>query len=311
MKVQSLSIHVPTKGCVNNCKFCVSRMHECPYKDRIGEAIRDTNHTKEETLDTYDDYENRLWYAKENGVSTVILTGIGEPIQNIHFLEWFGSFNKRGTNFRWIEIQTSGNRLLDTIKMNSVKHEISVLRFLRYIGVSTISLSVSDIFDSENNTRINNIPSKHQFDLDELCKKIKEENFNLRLSLNMVDSYNNKTPKEIFNRLKELGVDQVTFRELYTSENEDTKQDKWIKEHAAGEITLSLIETYISSKGKFQGVLPFGTSKYSVEGISTVVDNNCMDNATKRVEPDSYKYLILRPNCKLYSNWDDEGSLIF
>ena len=24
-----------------------------------------------------------------------------------------------------------------------------------------------------------------------------------------------------------------------------------------------------------------------------------------------YKYLILRPNCKLYSQWDDPASLIF
>ena len=48
-----------------------------------------------------------------------------------------------------------------------------------------------------------------------------------------------------------------------------------------------------------------------MNGISTVVDDNCMDDATKREESDSYKYLILRPNCKLYSHWDDKGSLIF
>ena len=32
---------------------------------------------------------------------------------------------------------------------------------------------------------------------------------------------------------------------------------------------------------------------------------------SKRINKDAVKYLILRPNCKLYSKWDDKGSLIF
>ena len=67
-----------------------------------------------------------------------------------------------------------------------------------------------------------------------------------------------------------------------------------------------------AGKREFLGLsLPFGAEKYSINNITTVVDNNCMDDARERVEPDTYKYLILRPNCKLYSSWDDNGSLIF
>ena len=53
--------------------------------------------------------------------------------------------------------------------------------------------------------------------------------------------------------------------------------------------------------------LPYGFIQYSVNGISTVIDDNCMskDNI------DEMKYAILRPNGHLYSRWDDKGSLIF
>ena len=53
--------------------------------------------------------------------------------------------------------------------------------------------------------------------------------------------------------------------------------------------------------------LPFGALRYSVDGISTVVDDDCMNQEVK----DTLKYLILRPDCKLYTKWDDAGSLLF
>ena len=140
MKIQSLSIHVPTKGCINNCKFCVSPIHDSPYEDRIGRAIRDVDHKMNDTTNALIEYQNRLHFAKENGVNTVILTGIGEPLQNISFIEWFSTMNRHSYhpfNFHWIELQTSGNLLLNNVKVNG--REISVFRFLKDVGVSTIS----------------------------------------------------------------------------------------------------------------------------------------------------------------------------
>ncbi len=66
MKIQSLSIVVPTKGCINTCKFCVSRMHKNIYKDRIS----DENDSWAEP-----DYLKRLEFARDNNCNTVILTG--------------------------------------------------------------------------------------------------------------------------------------------------------------------------------------------------------------------------------------------
>jgi hypothetical protein len=41
--------------------------------------------------------------------------------------------------------------------------------------------------------------------------------------------------------------------------------------------------------------------------MSVVVDDDCMSTEVK----EDVKYLILQPNCKLYTKWDDEGSLLF
>ena len=48
MNIQSISVCVPAKRCINDCKFCCSKMHAADYEDRF---------TK---LNTYDDYIKKL-----------------------------------------------------------------------------------------------------------------------------------------------------------------------------------------------------------------------------------------------------------
>jgi hypothetical protein len=323
MRIQSLSIHVPTNGCVNDCAFCVSRMHESPFENRMHTLFPDFSQEYEEakirpydylsleTQSAHEDYLRRLRFCKNNGVNTVIFTGDGEPMQNRDFLKWFAAENEK-IGFEWLELQTSGNMLVKKGHEDSVIYDTSNLSFLkRFVGVSTISLSVSNIFDDENNWDVQNTPEKHRVPLAQLCGMIKTFHFNLRISMNMTNVYEKHSPANIFHRLKQLGADQVTFRKLYISEDTISKQNTWIEANGFDDYYLDKIEEGIVKEGKFLGILPFGAEKYSVNKITTVVDNNCMDKPRERVEPDTYKYLILRPNCKLYSSWDDNGSLIF
>ena len=39
MKAQSLSVVVPNSRCINNCKFCVSKMSESPYKNQMDDNL--------------------------------------------------------------------------------------------------------------------------------------------------------------------------------------------------------------------------------------------------------------------------------
>ena len=137
MNIQSLSVVVPSAKCINDCAFCVSKMHKEEYKNQL-----DSN---KPFYDLYQkDYLKRLEFARDNGCNTVMLTGNSEPQQNRPFLEKFGLLNEQlDKPFRWIEIQTTGVLLDD-----------GYLRFLRnHVGVSTISISLSS-FDGEENAKI-------------------------------------------------------------------------------------------------------------------------------------------------------------
>lgn len=289
MDIQSLSICVPA-GCPNKCKGCVSKMHDHPYPNLLKYWVngrRDVDHKH---------YIKRIEFARDNGCNTCVITGNGEPLSNEEFLEvLLHHLNSNISNsFKWIEIQTSGVLLSE-----------NMLRFLRDSLVSTISLSVWDVFDDDSNMDIMGTPEDMRYHLKDLCEEIKKNKFNLRLSLNMSKLYNPFSPEVIMDKVKELGADQVTFRKLFKSENGDTPQDKWIEENQYK--NWNMLSEYIIYEGKALEVLPFGATRYSLNGISTVQDHDCMSVAMKP----TLKYLVLRPNCRLYTKWDDPGSLLF
>lgn len=293
MKIQSLSVVVPNKKCINNCAFCVSKMHCDAYKNQMDDNLP--------FFDLYlKDYIKRLEFARDNGCNTVMLTGNSEPQQNRKFLTYFGMFMSMMSHpFRWIEMQTTG-ALLDQ----------NYLRFLRnHVGVNLISLSVSSLNDQMNRAIIG--ASKDTMpELNWLCSEIKRYDFALRLSLNLTNEFRQYDilPQNLFKRCRELGTDQVTLRVLYSSGN-GTQQDDWISANAMPERSVQMLTDYVKENGRVLGVLPHGAVKYSLNGLCVVIDADCMDKAEKTAE--DYKYLILQPDCKLYSQWDDPASLVF
>lgn len=277
MKIQSLSIVVPSEPCVNNCKFCVSRTHHENYRGDFDNV----------------QFLRRMAFARDNGCNTVMLTGVNEPQQNMPFLKNFGMLNRQlNKPFRWIEMQTAGTYL--------TKENLDDLYNL--VGVSTISLSLSSL-DDKKNMAYTGAPVL--MSIEDMCKAIVDKGFNLRLSLNMTDAME-IDPVKTFDIAHHLGADQVTFRVLYKGEN-DCPQNRWITEHAMpGEIILGY-KNYVKTNGRKLDVLEFGQVRYDVNGISVVIDDDCMSVVPK----EELKYLVLRPNCKLYSKWDSVASLIF
>jgi MoaA/NifB/PqqE/SkfB family radical SAM enzyme len=229
--------------------------------------------------------------------NTTIITGTGEPLQNKKYLQLFSTINKSLPNpFLWIEMQTSGV-MLDDKNLDFLKNEIEV---------NTISLSLANMFDNKSNSDICGISPLLKFQIEDLCKKIKSFNFNLRLSLNMINAYNDYSVEEILDRAKNLGADQITFRKLYYS-NEKNKINSWIEDNKMCKDKHIDIVNFLSEKADALEILPFGYVKYSYNEMGIVVDDDCMSKETK----DTYKYLILREDCHLYSKWNDKGSLIF
>ena len=293
MNIQSLSIVVPTHGCMNQCKFCVSRMHKEEYPNLI--STNDYFHRES--------YKNRMAFARDNGCNTVMLTGQGEPQQNMEFIADFAKMNSELTMpFRNIEIQTTGAKI-----------DKYTLGCLRNNGITTISLSVSCLNNDDANSDIIN-GERTPIILRKLCAEIKEFGFNLRLSLNVTKwIYLYEEPSGGFEDIfkycsEELKADQVTFRKMYT-DGKDTPQSKWIEENNVKSLLyFGGLHDYILKNGHYLDTLEYGSRRCSVMGMSTVIDEDCM---AKSEEKKTLKYLILRPNCKLYTQWDDKGSLLF
>lgn len=294
MRIQSLSVVVPTKRCINDCAFCVSKMHFEDYPNIVqnyithGQPNGDAKH-----------YIKRLEFARDNGCNTVILTGTGEPQQNMNFLTFFGEINyELEKPFRKIEIQTTGAGI----------NEQDLEFFYRVVGITTVSISVSALDDSLN-AAYNGTNPKVQVNITELCRKIKEMGMNVRLSCNLTDWFDKfeSNPQNFFHICHDVyKADQITLRTLYSGES-DTPQALWIKEHGAAPETIYALKQYITHFGKQLEKMEYGYVKYSIFEMGIVLDDDCMSTEVK----DSYKYLILRPDCKLYSKWDDKGSLIF
>lgn len=289
MIIQSLSIVVPNPRCINHCPFCVSRMKNDRYINQ-----------KEKNLRFFDLYETqfkaRLDFARDNGCNVAMLTGNSEPQQNVGFLKMFGTVNRTLQRpFRWVELQTTGVLLDD-----------EMLRFLRnHVGVSTISLSVSS-FNSRENAQIIGMPNGHEVNLEALCEDIKRYDFTLRLSINMLYPLYGAKASDVFHAAHALKADQVTLRQMYTDGN-NSDQAKWVNQNALNEEACRAIFEYVRKNGRVLQILEYGRKKYSLLDMSVVIDDDCMSTE----ERPELKYVILRENCKLYSKWDDEASLLF
>lgn len=284
MNIQSLSIVIPANGCWNHCKFCVSRQH---YEDYGKNFVTATNIPQA--------YLDRMEFVREEGCNSMILTGDTEPQQNLPFIYELLRLNRTLRKpFFNISMQTTGTNLNP--------EEISKLA---KAGITTLAISISSLND-ERNWEIITAPKKVQtMPLVELIKCAKDNGLNVRACFNLTSEFNNAEPDELFKWAKDNKVDQVTFRKIYKNGNEE--EAKWVSDHEFPEAKLKTFKQYVLDNGVAISRLPYGFIQYSVHGISTVVDDNCMskDNI------DEMKYAILRPNCHLYSRWDDTGSLIF
>lgn len=298
MQIQSLSVVVPNKRCVNNCPFCVSRMlnnsNEYPN-------LMDINHPR------YDinvrEYLKRLRFVADNGCQTLILTGTSEPQQNKQFLATFALLHQQiGSPFTNIEMQTTGMGL---------HNNRDYIRFLRnFVGVNTVALSINSMNDKQNLELLGHKENslKPSLVIAELCALLKEYDFNIRCCFNLSDAFNGVDPSELFDKAREdYHADQITFRKLYVSDK-GTEQGKWIAEHEFSYNDNDLLKSHLRCNYPIIGKTLYGADIRDVNGMSVIYDEDCMG---KNPETEVKKFLILRPSCKLYSQWDSTASLVF
>ena len=296
MKIQSLSIVVPSNGCINKCPFCVSRM----VGSNGYENLMDINHPH------YDinvrEYLKRMRFVADNGCQTLMLTGTAEPQQNKQFLATFALLHQQiGSPFTNIEMQTTGMTLEDND---------NYIRFLRnFVGVNTVALSINSLKLDENYKILghNECEEPRVLFLHRLCPELKQYDFNIHCCFNLSDCFNDVKVEYLFNEAKKtFKADQITFRKLYASDT-TTEQGRWVTDLQP---SLSFLNNLLEYLEQFPitGKTMYGAEIRDINGMSVVFDRDCMG---KNPETDVKKYLILRPNCKLYSQWDSKASLVF
>jgi len=281
MHIKSLQIHVPA-GCLNKCEFCVSAQHNNRYK----------------TVSSKERYGDCIKFAKDNGCNSMVISSSGEPMMNEKYILNVLKMNRNSKDpFQWIELQTSGMFLNDNILKKFYK-----------LGLKTVSLSLSSIWHSGENFLYNGAPPKICYvEIIDTCNMIIRQGLNLRLSLNMTDKQlsDERTPADLFEHARILLANSITFRKLYA--DPQTPQGKWIKRYGLKKVYFQMLNHYITGKGEAGELLPSGDRRYFVDGISTVIYDDCMAKQNN----DDFRYLILRPNCRLYTRWDDDGSILF
>ena len=288
MNIQSLSIMVPCGGhCMNNCKFCVSRMRD--DESIFGKEIISATNIPQSYID-------RIKYVRDAGCDNMIITGTTEPQQNMPFIDKLLHINwQLPKPFYNIAIQTTG--------ANMVARDIENLSAW---GISTLALSVAS-FNMERNWDIIQTPKiARKLSIEQLIGVAKANSMNVRVCLNLTDEFNPYSLEYIFQWANERNVDQLTFRKIYRS-GKDTEQDKWIVSHEYDKNSYSKIGHFIVMNGTPIRKLPFGAMLYDCMGIGVVGDEDCM----AKNNLNEMRYAILRPNNHLYSSWDLKGSLIY
>jgi len=278
--VRSMSIVVPTKGCVNDCKFCVSKLSDTSIYSDL---------SKEEQFEEF--YFQKLEQVSKMNCDDAILTGDGEPLQNKPFLEMIGRLNKKLEKPFRLEIQTSG-ALLNDANLDFLKN---------VVGVNLISLSVSNIFDDVSNVEIIGMKPKLRFKIVDLCHKIKSKGFMLRISLNLISVYNKFKPKDVIEKLQETKTDQATFRILWAGK-ENNQISNWIRNNKVAQKFVDELIEYCSDNGKRISTQLY---MFQIGNMSVVIDDDCMSEQESEV----IRYLILRSDCNIYTKWDSKASL--
>jgi len=282
--IKSLSISVPATGCVNDCKYCVSKMKN----DWKCFGTDDT------FLDDVTILE-AMHYAIENGAKSIIITGTVEPLQNMEFVHRVcKAFKKINPPTVSLEIQTS---------LCYGAMTIPYIKKLAEWGVDTLAVSISALKD-EDNWELSGITPNRYASINSALQYAKKLNMNIRICTNLSKKFFKREidPEiavcTIIKNYPEL-ADQITLRRLY-HDGSDTAQANWIKENEYDDEWWEKVKEYLNGGDKDRPIYKISEIDYyePFNNLYIRVDEDCMG------KQDESRYWVLRPDGKLYQGWD-------
>ncbi len=289
-RIQTYSVIAGSTACNAKCPYCVSRMTP---KVGLDYKISEPN---------WRNFEKGCEYAKDSGVSTVLITGKGEPTL---FPDQISDYLTHLENYKFpfIEMQTNGITL--------AKQQEKMKPYLKDWydkGLTTFAISMVH-YDSKKNKEIYEPTAKEHYELEDLIKNLHDEGFSVRLTNVMVKDYidNLEGVLDLINFAKENKVEQLTVRSVESpNEAEDASVKEWADERKIEQEKVDEIRDFLDENGTRLLELVHGAIVYDYEGQNICV-SNCltMDPNEERI-----RQLIFFPDGHLRYDWAHEGAII-
>lgn len=297
MKIQTFSVVVGGDACNAKCPYCVSKL--TGSKNGLKEEQQPMEINKR-------NFHKACNFAKMSGVSTVLLTGKGEPlIYHNHITRYLEMIEK--WMFPFVELQTNG-ALLDETRPKYITDEL--LKDWYDAGLTTISLSCvhylpvpnQEIFGQDINLA-NNIERLHKL------------GFSVRIScVGIAGMVDNVGKLRAFTQwCKQHDVEQFTWRPVTNISLEETKNDRdkhnvynWINLNMVNGEDQMEINHFFESRSTLLLELAHGAKVYDYDGQNVSL-NSCL---TRSPNPDDIRQLIFFPDGHLRFDWTKKGAII-
>lgn len=299
MKVQTLTAIVGGSACNAHCPYCISKMTPtCGVKEKS------EGHNRR-------NFDVACHFAEKCGVSTLLLTGKGEPTLYLDDIrDYLAAAHGK---FPFIELQTNGI-LLCPGERDMIPDSL-LLDWYR-AGLTTVSISIVH-FNLEFNASIFTVVSRPHF-FWAAVERLHRVGFSVRINCTLLKNYIDSPHKvkELVRQCAEYRVEQVTVREVahtdYDVERFGTKTVEFGAYSAACAYETNGLCDRTLLMAKAEGnctellELPHGGKVLDWQGQNVCL-GNCM---TETRDPEDIRQLIFYPDGRLRHSWQYEGSVI-
>jgi len=283
MKISTLSVVCGTEACNAKCPFCVSKM--TPSAD----PQRDFG-----LYSIHRNLDKTIQYALQSGVSTVLLTGKGEPTLFPKQITMYLDYIKN--RFPFLELQTNGILLENDALCND-------LGLWYMYGLTTVSLSVVS-----EDPLVNRVVAGLSDKIDLVVEKLHQHKLSVRINCTLlkgfVDDVNDVM--KLIKWCKRLRVEQLTIRPVAAPEKTESPEVlEWVKDHEIPVETHAEIYAALRRRGTVLLELPHNATIFDVDG-----QNVCMNNCLTLPKGDEIRQLIFFPDGHLRYDWVYPGAIL-
>jgi len=292
MKIQTFSVVVGGPACNANCGYCVSKLTGQCNGLTVGQKAMNINKRN---------FHIACRFAKQSGVSTVLLTGKGEPLlYREHIARYLEMISKH--EFPFVELQTNGIEL--------EKMEYGELIDWYNMGLTTVSLSCASYHKGQNKEIFGK-----DIRLEENIELLHRIGFSVRISCvgvgGMIDDV--ESVLDFTRWCQSHKVEQFTWREatnLLPNEvgDDPVKRDvhEWININGVDGSNVVKIQDFFKYNAVELLELAHGAKVYDCDGQNISI-NSCLTSST---DPDDIRQLIFSSDGHLRYSWTYEGAII-